>query len=225
MKDQINMGNIPEGWDENDKGPESIGPMILDKSDGEVDDWLEPNGKYQDANKQWFGSGKGGCTFAALFAKNPQSVNWITVDYQQFNRNNCKDAALISIQFPEHTKDEVRDWAACNGFYEEEVADGLQGLRFNCPEGIAWVQYFGPDAHVATRKAPIPELCMAVKLTGIQYAKVGFSGILHLAHASVDGIAQKAADILWDSSHKNTEKRIGHKPGIEQAAKTTYKDK
>lgn len=186
--------------------------------------------KYQDKNKEWFGRGFGGCTFAALFAKKPESVNWTTVNNEQgwkLDKDWFHGTALLSIQFPGWDIAGVRAWAYDNGFYEEQIdhEKGLMGLRFQLANNIAWVQYFGPDAHVATRQAPIPELCMAVKLSGIQYAKVGFKGILHLAHASVAGLTQKAADILWDSSHKNTEKRIGHKPGIEQAAKTTYKDK
>lgn len=66
---------------------------------------------------------------------------------------------------------------------------------------------------------------MAVKLSGIQYAKVGFKGILHLAHASIAAISPKAADILWKSSHENTTRRLGYPAGDEQAAKVTYKDK
>ncbi len=95
-------------------------------------------------------------------------------------------------------------------------------MRFGLGDNIVWVQNFGKDSHVKTRQAPISELMMCVKLPAVSYFKVGFKGVLHLAHASVTGLKKLKADRLWDTSFKNTEKALGHKPTLREAAKTTY---
>lgn len=174
-----------------------------------------------DKNKEWMSKGKIGCTFASLFAKNSTAVNWKTI----VNPTQLiipEDCMILSIQFPNKNKNSVLTWALDNGFFIEEINDECEGLRYNIDGIISWVQYFGPDSHVKTRQAPIPELCMCVKLSKKYYAKVGFKGILHLAHTSIENITDKMADILWKSSHDNTKRKLGHKPTIKQAAKTTY---
>ena len=65
-------------------------------------------------------------------------------------------------------------------------------------------------------------LNLCVKKGFLTFNRVSFKGILHLAHASVEGLNKNAREILWKSSFKNTEKRLGHKPTIREAAKTTY---
>lgn len=166
-------------------------------------------------------TGKIGCTFAALFAKKPQSVNWITiVNPDKFYIPD--NAAILSIQFPESNIDLVRDWALNNGFYEEVITDSLTGLRYKIGNNVAWVQYFGEDSHVKTRQAPIPELMLCVKLPLVQFAKVGFNGILHLAHTCVASLTDKKTNKLWETSYKNTNKQLGHSPSLIEAAKTTY---
>lgn len=168
-------------------------------------------------------SGKVGCTFAALFARNPDSVNWktikIDVTMPLVIPEHC---SLLSIQFEGSDKDNVIAWALDNGFYTEDNGEGCIGLRYISEGVVSWVQYFGPDSHVATRQAPIPELCLCLKLPALHYFKVGFKGVLHLAHASVKGFMDHALDLLWRTSHTNTEKRLGHKPTLREAAKTTY---
>lgn len=174
-----------------------------------------------DNNKKWMASGKIGCSFGAFFAKRPESIGWKTiVNPDTFSiPDNC---SILSMQFPGSGIDQVKGWALNNGFYLEDVGSGNTGLRYKLGNNIAWVQYFGPDSHVKTRQAPIPELCMAIKLPATYYAKVGFNSIIHLAHASVTGLTKLMQDKLWDSSFVNTAKRLGHKPTLTEAAKTTY---
>lgn len=174
-----------------------------------------------DANKQWMSKGKIGCTFASLFAKKPESVGWKTiVNPEMFYIP--EDCMILSLQFEGYNKQQVIDWALKNDFYLEDVDDDCVGLRYNIDGKVSWVQYFGPDSHVKTRQAPIPELCMCVKMPKKFYAKVGFKGILHLAHTSVINLTDAMCDLLWDSSFRNTEKKLGHKPTIKEGAKTTY---
>lgn len=175
-----------------------------------------------DANKKWMSTGKIGCTFAALFAKCPERVGWMTiVNPLVFTITN--DCFILSLQFPGQNKQFVLEWALMNGFYLDGVGEGLTGLRYNIDcNDVAWVQYFGPDSHVITRQAPIPELMLCVKRPIGSYFKVSYNGILHLAHATVRHLSKHKADKLWETSHINTAKRLGHKPNLSEAAKTTY---
>lgn len=174
------------------------------------------------ANQKWMSNAKNiGCTFAALFAKRPELVGWKTLVNPDVLRI-PKDALILSLQFPDMNKAHVMNWALNNGFYLEDIGQGNTGLRYKIGNQIAWVQYFGQDSHVKTRQAPIPELMMCVKLPAKYYWKVGYKGILHLAHASIDHVKSIKADKMWESSFKRTAKSLGHSPTLAEAAKTTY---
>lgn len=174
-----------------------------------------------DLNKKWMSTGKTGCTFAALFAKNPEKVGWVTiVNPDKFSIP--PKCFILSIQFASKTQSEVIKWALENGFYLEDIGEGNKGLRYKIKDSIAWVQYFGLDSHVKTRQSPVPELMMCVRLPKKYYFKVGFNGILHLAHASIQGLKDSISDKLWDTSYSNTKKRLGHSPTLKEASKTTF---
>jgi hypothetical protein len=172
-------------------------------------------------NLEWMKSGKVGCTFASYFARVPLSIGWFfdTAPTELIIPENC---LMLSLVFPHCNKKIVREWALKNGFYIEQITETLEGLRYKCNEGVSWVQYFGFDADVDTRKCPHPMLTFCTKLPTKYYFKVGFKGILHIAHACVSGITDYVANTMWDSSHRNTKKQLGYKPTIKQAAKTTY---
>lgn len=177
--------------------------------------------KYNDENKRWMAKGNIGCTFASLFAKKPESVNWITLS-SPATFDIPDDAMIVSLQFPDSNKDSVFNWAIANGFSIEETSPDCIGLRYSINGLVSWVQYFGPDSHVITRQAPIPELMLCVKLPTKYFFKVGFNGILHLAHASIDHLTDKVAAKLWETSYIRTKKKLGHSPFISEAAKTTF---
>lgn len=175
-----------------------------------------------DINKKWMSNSKNiGCTFAAFFAKMPEMVGWHTI-VNPDRLEIPKDAKILSIQFPQGNKETVMQWALSNGFYLEDIGDGNTGLRYNIKNQVSWVQYFGQDSHVKTRQSPIPELMMCVKLPKKYYWKVGFKGVLHLAHTSIEGLKSIKVDKMWETSFKRTEKSLGHKPTLKEAAKTTY---
>jgi hypothetical protein len=117
---------------------------------------------------------------------------------------------------------EVRQWALGNGFYLENIDDMYEGLRVKSGQFVSWVQYFGPDSHVKTRQSPHAMLSFCMKLPAIYHAKVGFSGVLHLAHASVQSLSEKAKEAMWKRSFVHTERILGHKPTVAEAAKTTF---
>lgn len=177
-------------------------------------------------NREWIAKGSTGCTFASLFAKSPEVVGWKFYPYLLYwdkIKTDSIDDLIISIEFfGGLTKEEVRKWALSHGFYEEDTSEGTVGLRIKCKEGVSWVQYFGPDSHVVTRRSPLPMLMYTNKLGVGYYAKVGFKGILHLAHAWYDKIGDRVYDLLWDRSYEQTKKKIGHAPTIIEAAKTTF---
>ena len=178
--------------------------------------------KYITENLEWIKSGKIGCTFASLFARNPDAIGWkfITEPSEWFVIP--EDCLLLSIVFPNKDKKTVRAWALDNNFFIENIAEGLEGLRYEFNDGVSWVQYFGPDADVKTRQTPHAMLLMTVKLPAKYYIKVGFKGILHIAHASVAKLSDFVANRLWETSHSNTKKQLGHEPTIKEAAKTTF---
>lgn len=172
-------------------------------------------------NLEWIKSGKVGCTFASYFARMPESIGWkFVVNPAEFDVPD--DCLMLSLLFPDGNKESVKEWALSNGFYLEDIEDGLTGLRRKFKDGISWVQYFGQDSPVVTRQTPHPMLMMSVKLPPVTYLKVGFKGILHIAHASIEGIKSYIADRLWQTSHENTQRQLGHKPTIFEAAKTTF---
>lgn len=178
--------------------------------------------KYIDETLKWIRSGKIGCTFATALSRNPDSIGW------KFQVNPTKlewdeDVYLLSIIFPDSDIYVVRAWALEQGMYIESIDDFYEGLRLKIGNDISWVQYFGPDSHVKTRQSPYPMLNLCVKLSPYSYFKVGFKGILHLAHASIKNFSLRNQNILWATSHTMTNKRLGHKPTICEAAKTTYK--
>jgi hypothetical protein len=174
-----------------------------------------------DQTIKWIRSGKIGCTFATTLARNHEKIGWIF----QINPTKLEwdqETYLLSIIFPKGDIHSVKEWALDNGMYLENIDDLYKGLRLKIGDDISWVQYFGPDSHVLTRQSPYPMLNLCVKQSGFTYYKVGFKGVLHLAHASVGSFTKYISDKLWESSFRNTEKRLGHKPTIREAAKTTY---
>lgn len=177
-------------------------------------------------NLEWIQKGNTGCTFATLFSKAPETVGWEFMSppewiVRSYLFNNLP--LIVSITFEEGLdKDFVKRWALLHGFYLEDTSEGTEGLRIDCPEGKAWVQYFGPDSHVVTRQSPQPMLLYCNKLNKSHYVKVGFKGILHLAHAWYEKISERVYDLLWERSYKQTCKKIGHAPTIKEAAKTTW---
>lgn len=176
-----------------------------------------------DINKKWMSNAKNiGCTFAALFAKNPDSIGWKTiVNPDVFIIP--KDAFILSLQFPDMSKAHVMNWALNNGFYLEDLGEGNTGLRYKLGDNVAWVQYFGEDSHVKTRQAPTPELMLCVKLPAKYYWQVGFKGVLHLAHAGIQSIKHMTkVEKMWETSFKRTRKTLGYSPTLKEAAKTTY---
>lgn len=175
-------------------------------------------------NLEWISKGNTGCTFATLFAKNPAMAGWVFIPFWKFYPDEFTNSDLIiSIEFPERwSAERVKQWALGKGFYVENTSDKTEGLRIKCDEGVSWVQYFGKDSHVSTRKSPQPMLMYTRKLNKSHYVKVGFNGLLHLAHAWYDKITDRVYDMLWERSYEQTRKKLGQSPDITQAAKTTW---
>lgn len=172
-------------------------------------------------NIDWIKSGKIGCVFASALAKDPDKIGWKFI-FAPLVLEIPKDAFILSIVFKGWDIPSVKEWALENGFYIESVHDMYDGLRIKQGKFVSWVQYFGPDSHVKTRQSPHPMLSFCCKLPSKYYFKVGFQGILHLAHASVEFVSKKAQDTLWSQSISKTKKELGFSPTIKEAAKTTY---
>lgn len=174
-----------------------------------------------DPNLDFIRNGKTGCLFASVLAKNPSKVGWrrvvnpTTIDIKE-------DDYILSLIFPDGDKESVLKWALDNGMYLEDTSDTTHGLRYKIGDNVAWVQYFGQDSHVPTRQSPQSELLLCVKVAKNFYNKVGFKGILHLAHGSVEYIRKSKLDRMWEQCYVATKKFVGHTLGIAEASKTTF---
>lgn len=170
---------------------------------------------------EWIKSGAIGCVFATALVTHAKEIGW-TFQVAPLKLSIPNDCYVLSIIFPEGNAKTCREWALNNGFYIENVSELYEGLRIKLGESISWVQYFGEDSHVKTRQSTHPMLSFTVKLPPVYYVKVGFKGVLHLAHASVKRLTKRAADHLWNRSHEKTAEILGHRPTIREAAKTTF---
>lgn len=176
-----------------------------------------------DENLKFISSGKTGCVFASIMGKNPEKIGW----KRFINPDKLiipEDAFIISYVFENKSKDDVLHWALKNGMYLDITSKDSTGLRYKGDYGVSWIQYFGQDSHVKTRQTPHSELLFCVKLPKKTYLKVGFKGVFHLAHASVEHIKSDLLDGIWNACFKSTEKRLGYKPTVLEAAKTTFKN-
>lgn len=179
--------------------------------------------KNKDLNLDYIKSGKTGCVFASIMAKDPEKIGWKRI----INPETLiipESAFIISFVFEDKCKSEVIDWALLNGMFLDITSKESTGLRYKGEYGVSWVQYFGQESHVKTRQTPYSELLFCVKLPKQTYLKVGFKGVLHLAHASVEHIKSDLLDGIWNACFKSTEKRLGYKPTVLEAAKTTFKN-
>jgi hypothetical protein len=176
-----------------------------------------------DKNLDFIRKGNTGCVFATILARTPNKIGWKRI-INPGNLEIPKDAYIVSFVFEGKNKDEVKQWALNNGMYEDITSKNTTGLRYKGENGVSWVQYFGQDSHVKTRQTPNSELLFCVKLPKKSYFKVGFKGVLHLAHASIEHLKDKTLDFIWDKSHERTIEILGYKPTVEEAAKTTFKN-
>jgi len=172
-------------------------------------------------NIDWIKSGKIGCVFASALVKNHNDIGWNFVVAED-KLVIPKDTFILSVVFPNGNIEYVRNWALNNGFYLEDINELYEGLRIKQGTCISWVQYFGQDSHVKTRQSPHSMLSFAIKLPSKYHFKVGFNGILHLAHASTQYVSNKIANTLWNQSYIKTKKEIGHSPTVRESAKTTF---
>lgn len=174
-----------------------------------------------DLNLKFIRQGKTGCVFASIMARNPEKIGWKRL-FNPAVPVIPEDAFIVSYIFEDKNKDEVLKWALDNGMYLDITSKDTTGLRYKSENGVSWVQYFGQESHVKTRQTPYSELLFCVKLPKKSYVKVGFNGVFHLAHASVEHLKEKTLDTIWNSCFEQTKKIIGYEPTIKEAAKTTF---
>jgi hypothetical protein len=176
----------------------------------------------EDSNLDFIRAGSTGCVFATILSRDLDKVGWKRI----FNPTELvipEDAFIVSYIFEGKTKDEVLAWALEQGMYEDITSKKTTGLRYKGKDNVSWVQYFGPDSHVKTRRSPQAEILFCVQLPTKYYHKVGYKGVLHLAHASVSHLKEKALDRVWDMCFRRTKELLGFSPTIEEGAKTTFK--
>ena len=186
-------------------------------------------------NLEWIAAGNTGCTFATLFARKPEQVRWTHITHEHYEKSQMTHhvmSLICSIEFPpDWTARMVREWCKkYDAIFEEDNTEEHVRLRYRnkgklmeSKASTSWVQYFGPDSHVETRRTPNPMIMYTRKLNPLGfYKQVGFTGILHLAHAFSKHLTDKMVNTLWKRSYEQVKKKLGQSPDLHQAAKVTW---
>ena len=192
----------------------------------------------------WYTAKNAGCSFAAYIAKRPDELGWhhavlngVDGRISEAIRRAVEDpdCQIISILFPYVTTGEqlvelteqlrfARDiWLD-----QDEVFHGERCLGFRANVGglTSWISGFAPMEFMPeTRQAPCVELAIRPKprphYTVVM--KQAPPGVVHLADVNLYGMAKGAAfRSMWDASFRHTERRLGHRPDLRSAAKTTF---
>lgn len=192
----------------------------------------------------WYTARNSGCAFAAYIARNADQLGWShavldAVDdrISRVIRGAVEDPGcqIISILFPNVTTGEqlvelteqlrsTRDiWLE-----QDETFNGERCLGFRARVGslTSWISGFGPMEFLPeTRQAPCVELAIRPKprpnYTIVM--KEAPPSIVHLADVNLYGMAKGAAfRSMWNASFRHTERRLGHRPDLRSAAKTTF---
>ena len=192
---------------------------------------------------KFYRTSKGGCAFAAVAAKDPGKYGWhqvITdahsdsIDTEIQRAIHTPDVTTLSLIFPSVTTDEdlisfVEILRNCrNVFFEHETVyeDTICfGIRVKVGDLKSWVSGFGNYGFLPeTRRTPYTEITFRVKpRPNYKWVmKKSPANVIHLADLDMLGITKATFIRLWELSLQNTAKRLGHKPDLKSAAKTTY---
>ena len=196
-------------------------------------------------NKQlhFYRTSRAGCAFAAVAAKNPLRYGWIQVitapESEAINSEIQKAISdntitTLSLIFPSITTNKdlvlfLQTLRVCPAIffehetlYEESVC---VGIRVKVGEIKSWVSGFGNyDFLPETRRTPYTEITFRVKpRPNYKWVmKKSPADVTHLADLDMLGITKATFLRLWSLSLHNTAIRLGHKPDLKSAAKTTY---
>ncbi|AWG85907.1 hypothetical protein [Vibrio parahaemolyticus] len=199
--------------------------------------------KIKEKQLEFYRSGKAGCVFAAVAAKDPKKYEWgqtvlTSIDPHEIDHvidfyKRSSEVSTLSIIFPHvHSMYDL-----CTLIYSLEKCKNIIiekakynnydcfGIRVKYEDKVSWVTGFGPFSFFPeTRQAPFTEISFRIKPKP-QYdyeLKESPEDVLHLAHMDIKNVGEKTFKKYWDSSLKNTEKRLGHKPDFISAAKTSF---
>lgn len=191
----------------------------------------------------FYSSGKAGCMFAAIAAKNPSRYGWkhviSDVDHKKIDLitlQNIKDNSVttLSIVFPRiKTPNElvclVKELQLCKNIFLEqrELFRGswCLGFRARVGKSNSWISGFGDFGFLPeTRRSPYVELAFRVKPRP-EYEwvlKESPRDTLHVADLDMIDLDERQFRKSWDGSFKKTAAILGHKPDLRSAAKTTF---
>ncbi len=191
----------------------------------------------------FYGSGKAGCMFAAIAAKNPSKYGWkhtiLDVDHEKIDLVTSQSIAdgtitTISLVFPfikvpSELVKLIKELQFCkNVFLEQrELFKGSWCLGFRARVGkfSSWISGFGNFNFLPeTRRSPYVELVFRVK-SRPKYdwvLKESPRDTLHVADLDMIDLDEQQFRKNWNGSFKKTAAILGHKPDLRSAAKTTF---
>lgn len=192
---------------------------------------------------EFYRKGMAGCLFAAHAAKDPSFYEW-RLNVCEFDSNaieeliqsaiNAPDVSTQSIIFPRVVSQEdlldllkllLQIPSIILGQEEEFKNSICLGYRVRVGELQSWVTGFGNfDFLPKTRQAIFTEIVFRCKpRPNYEWVmKETPEGVIHLADMDMKGISENHFKALWYGSFDNTEKRLGGKPDLQSAAKTTF---
>jgi len=192
---------------------------------------------------EFYRKGMAGCLFAAHAAKDPVKYGWhlsvSEVDedgIEKLIQSAITDSAIStqSIIFPRVITDQdllnllmVLQKTLSITLEQEEVFENMicLGYRAKIDELQSRITGFGSfDFLPETRQAVFTEIVFRSKpRPKYKYVmKEAPDGVVHLADMDMQGMGENQFKALWYGSFDNTEKRLGHKPNLCSAAKTTF---
>lgn len=197
----------------------------------------------KEKQQKFYQSGRSGCVFAAIAAKDLLKYEWCqevinTIDPKEIDSiidfyKKAEGISTLSLIFPN-----VKTlYDLCTLIYSLEKCENIIikhsnyeeydcfGIRVKYEEMQSWVTGFGPFSFFpATKQAPYTEISFRIKPkpTFDYEIKKAPSDTLHLAHMDIKNVGATSFKKMWDSSLKNTGKRLGHKPDFISAAKTSF---
>ena len=191
----------------------------------------------------FFRTGKGGCIFASIAAKDPQKYGWyqkiVELDGYQIEKLitqaiESTEITTLSLIFPSVNTPNalislIEVTRGLSGILidQDVIYEDFRclGLRVKVNGNQSWVAGFGPFEFLPqTRQAPYTELAFRVKPRP-NYGwnmKTPISGVVHIADLDMKGVKKQTFIKWWNASLENTKKVLGYSPDLKSAAKTTY---